>query len=369
MAEIKALDFAVKLDNLTETRLVEKSYSTDLAPGQVLLEIEEFSFTSNNITYGVVGDKMNYWAFFPTTPGYGIIPAWGLAKVVVSSNPKVEVGERFYGYYPMSTHLLVSLDHSSSVGFVDTTPHRQALPAVYNFYTNIAQDPAFTPETEKLIALFRPLFITSFLIDDHLAEQQFFGANQVIITSASSKTAQALACLLAHRKQEQGLNLNLIALTSAQNLEFVEGLGCYDQAISYDAMDKLNPAEKHIVVDFTGNHSTQYQLQTLLGGNLVFNCLVGLVDWQNLKGEKPLPQKGEFFFAPTYAAQRQKAWGVAGFQQKVGAAWQLFIRAIQSSVTIKEYQGAQELETLYLNMLSGKIDPKHGNIVSLNRSI
>ena len=299
MATINALDFVVKIDDLQQTKLVEKTYSDELSSNQVLLEIDKFSFTSNNITYGVVGEQMNYWKFFPTQFGYGIIPAWGLANVVMSNHPDVQVGQRFYGYYPMSSHLLVTINNVSSKGFVDNTKHRQALPPIYNFYTNT--------------------------------------------------------------------NLNLLGLTSKKNIEFVRQLGWYDQTISYDSIAQLNSDEKFVVIDFAGNHNTQFQLQTLLNKNLVYNCLVGLLDWQNIEGENPLPKKGKFFFAPAHAEKRQKEWGVLGFQQKIGIAWQQFIDAIQSTISIKEHIGVEELQKLYLDMLNGKIHPKYGNIVSLNK--
>ena len=310
---------------------------------------------------------MNYWKFFPTQSGYGIIPVWGLADVIASNHPEIKIGQRFYGYYPMSSHLLVTISKTTGKGFVDYTEHRQSLPPVYNFYTNTKHDPAFTPETEDLISIFRPLFVTSFLIDDHLAKQNFYKATQILITSASSKTAQAVAYLLARRKRENDLNLKLTGLTSKRNMAFVRQLGWYDQVLSYDEIAQLNSNEKFVVIDFTGNHNTQFQIQTLLKDNLLYNCLVGLVDWQNLKGETPLPKRGEFFFAPEHAAKRQKEWGQALFQQKIGIAWQQFINSVQSVISIKEHVGLEKLEQLHLNMLNGKIDPKQGNIVNLSR--
>ncbi|WP_299440308.1 DUF2855 family protein [uncultured Aquimarina sp.] len=363
MATINALDFTVKIDKLQKSQFVAKTYSDELSSNQVLLEIEKISFTSNNITYGVVGEQMNYWNFFPTQSGYGIIPAWGLANVIISNHPDVQVGQRFYGYYPMSTHLLVTIDNVSSKGFMDNTEHRQALPPIYNFYSNTEQDPTFTPETEELISIFRPLFVTSFLIDDDLADHNFYNATQILLTSASSKTAQALAFLLANRKKENGLNFNILGLTSDKNVEFVKQLGWYDQTISYDEISRLDTNEKSIVVDFAGNHNLQFRLQTLLSDKLVCNCLVGLVDWQNLEGEKPLPRKGAFFFAPKQARKRQKEWGLVKFQQKIGEAWLQFIDVTQSVISIKEHIGTEKLKQLYLDMLSGKIDPKYGNIV------
>jgi len=363
MGTIKAIDFAVKRDALAETKHVEKIYSYQLAPRQVLLEIDCFSLTSNNITYGVLGEQMHYWQFFPTDDGYGIIPAWGFATVVVSNHSEVPVGQRFYGYYPMGTHLLVTPQKVSLYGFVDGSEHRRALPSVYNFYADTTQDSSITPETEALVALFRPLFVTSFLIDWHLVEQNFYQAKTIVITSASSKTAQALAFLLAQRAEQHGLQL--IGLTSEKNMDFVADLGWYHKAISYGALDKLSTAEKHIVVDFTGNHSTQYELQTTLGKNLRYNCLVGLVDWQHLSGDQPLPEKGEVFFAPTHAEKRQKELGIGAFQQEVGKAWQLFAKAVQSSISITQHTGSLELEKLYLDTLNGTINPKQGNMVQI----
>jgi len=367
MATIHALDFTVKIDKLQESEFVAKTYSDELLSNQVLLEIEKISFTSNNITYGVVGEQMDYWKFFPTQSGYVIIPAWGFANVIISNHPDIQLGQRFYGYYPMSTHLLVTINNVSSEGFVDTTEHRQALPPIYNFYSNTEEDPTFTPETEELISIFRPLFVTSFLIDDALADQNFYNATQIILTSASSKTAQALAYLLAHRKKENGLNFTPLGLTSQKNIEFVKQLGSYDPTISYDEISRLAIDKESIVVDFTGNHNLQFRLQNLLSNKLVYNCLVGLVDWQNLEGENPLPKKGEFFFAPKQARKRQKEWGLVRFQQKIGEAWLQFIDATQSIISIKEHIGAERLKQLYLDMLRGKIDPKHGNIVRLNK--
>ena len=368
MATINALDFTVKIDELQKAQFVAKSYSDELSSNQVLLEIDKFSFTSNNITYGVVGEQMNYWKFFPTQSGSGIIPAWGLANVIISNHPDVQVGQRFYGYYPMSSHLMVTINNVSSKGFVDNTQHRQTFPPIYNFYTNTEHDPTFTPETEDLISIFRPLFVTSFLIDDHLAEQNFCKATQILLTSASSKTAQALAFLLAHRKKESHLTFNLLGLTSEKNVEFVRQLGSFDQTMTYDEVAHLNANERFVVIDFAGNHNIQFQLQTLLGDRLVYNCLVGLVDWQNLAGENPLPKKGEFFFAPAHAEKRQIEWGLSGFQQKIGIAWQQFMTTIQPIISISEFVGPEKLEQLYLDMLNGKIEPKHGNIVSLNRN-
>src|SRR5207237_554718 len=80
-------------------------------------------------------------------------------------------------------------------GLVHASPHRTALPPAYNAYTRVAADPAYDRAREGEIALFRPLFTTSFLLDDFLGESRLFGARALLLSSASSKTALGLAYL------------------------------------------------------------------------------------------------------------------------------------------------------------------------------
>src|SRR5207302_8785525 len=82
-----------------------------LAPagaGEALLAIRRVALTTNNITYAAFGDAMQYWDFFPAgEAGWGHMPAWGFADVIESNVAGLERGERFYGYFPLATHLRV----------------------------------------------------------------------------------------------------------------------------------------------------------------------------------------------------------------------------------------------------------------------
>jgi hypothetical protein len=162
----------------------------------VLIGVDRFAFTANNITYGAVGELIGYWNFFPARDGWGRIPVWGFGEVMRSRHEALPVGERVYGYLPISTHLVIQPDHVSPAGFVDAVGHRSALPPIYNRYTRVAADPMHERRREAHIALFRPLFTTAFLLDDLLAEREGFGARRVVLSSASSKTALGLAHLL-----------------------------------------------------------------------------------------------------------------------------------------------------------------------------
>ena len=105
-----AIDFLVNRANLADCRFVPASATADveLAAGEVLLAVDRFALTANNVTYAVAGDMLNYWSFFPAEAGWGRIPVWGFGNVVKSRHDAVSTGERLYGYYPMSSWLRIA---------------------------------------------------------------------------------------------------------------------------------------------------------------------------------------------------------------------------------------------------------------------
>src|ERR1044072_9301523 len=63
-------DFQVKRDDLRQCRIVD-SKPPELEPGQALLRVDTFGMTANNVTYGVFGEALSYWDFFPAEVGRG----------------------------------------------------------------------------------------------------------------------------------------------------------------------------------------------------------------------------------------------------------------------------------------------------------
>ena len=103
----------------------------------------------------------------------------------------------------MATHLVIEAADVSKRGLRDGAAHRQGVAPVYNAYARVSGDPAFAGRQGDYQALLRPLFMLSFLVDDFLAENEFFGAKRVMLSSASSKTAFGLAHLLHARERHQ----------------------------------------------------------------------------------------------------------------------------------------------------------------------
>lgn len=235
MADMEgSLAFEVSKADPKETRVVPDTISDDLKSGQVLLKVDRFAFTSNNITYAMVGEAIGYWKFFPAEDGWGRIPASAFADVVRSNHPDVQDGERVLGWFPMAHHLLVDAGDVSAHQIVDQAPHRAGTAPVYRSYTRISTDAQYEAAYEDQHLLLYILFMTGFLVDDLLADNDFFGAEAFVIGSASSKTGVALA----HQLHSRGRG-EVIGLTSPENVAFVEGLKYYDKAVPYGDLESL----------------------------------------------------------------------------------------------------------------------------------
>ena len=354
----------VRKNDLASTRL-ETTEDAPLADGQVRVRVASFALTSNNITYAAFGDAMAYWQFFPTgEDGWGTIPVWGFGSVVQSLHPGVAVGERLYGYFPMASATVLTPARLTTAGFYDGAPHRRELHAVYNQYLRCSADPFYTPATEDIQALLRPLFITSFLIDDFLADNDFFGARTLLLSSASSKTAYGTAFQLAQRP-----GIEVIGLTSPANVAFCDSLGCYSRVLTYDQLDQLSADTPCIYVDFAGNAALRRAVHSRFSG-LKYSCSIGGTHVDELGSARDLPgPRATLFFAPAQIKKRGADWGPAGLNQRLVQAWQTFSqRATQAPspwLLAQHHQGADAVATAYQQVLAGKGDPRIGHILTL----
>jgi len=279
----------VRRDDLANVTVVPRHVT--LTTGEALFRIERFALTANNMTYAAHGVDMNYWGFFPAPEGFGIVPVWGFAVVVESWVEGLEPGQRFYGYWPMASHAVLMPGKVAPRGFVDTAPHRAGLAQVYNGY--VAASPAYGLEPQQ--ALFRPLYTTSFVLDQMFRDVP---VEALVLTSASAKTALGLAQAALGRQR-------IVGLTSAANLEFVRDTNYYDEVIDYENIASLGSRqEAAALVDFSGNGAVRRAVHETLGARLIESHVVGDTHWDagnsnDLPG--PMPK---LFFAPTVIVER-----------------------------------------------------------------
>jgi uncharacterized protein DUF2855 len=361
---MQSIDFIVARDDLQQDKTIEtqRPDADGLPADALLVKVDRFAFTANNITYAVLGDQLKYWQLFPAPQGFGIIPVWGFGEVIASKHPGIAEGERLFGYFPMATHLVIEASDVTRRGLRDAAIHRQGVAPVYNAYARISGDPAFAGRQGDHQALLRPLFMLSFLVDDYLAENDFFGARSVILSSASSKTAFGLAHLLHTLRKD----IQVIGLTSAANAGFVEKLGCYDRIVTYDRVTSLPPDTPVAFVDMAGNSELRERLHRHFGDGMKYSGRIGLTHRSSSDQEPELPgAKPSWFFAPDQIRKRAKEWGPGGIDARFSTAWSGFAPNLDHWLTVIEGRGPVAVKQVYVDTLAGRIPPQQGHMLSL----
>ena len=342
-----------------------------LTDGQIRVAVDRFALTANNITYAAVGDAMHYWDFFPTgEAAWGIVPVWGFGDVVQSLHPGIAVGERIYGYFPMGAQLVLQPQKLSPAGFSDAAAHRAALHGVYNQYLRCAADPIYSRETEDLQALLRPLFTTSWLIDDFLADNRFFGAcddktnrpGVMLLSSASSKTAYGTAFMLAQRE-----GLSVVGLTSPDNVAYCNSLGCYQRVLAYQELGSLAADIPCVYIDFAGNAELRSAIHHRFA-NLAYSCSIGGTHVDKLGGARGLPgPKASLFFAPAQIMKRHADWGADDLSRRLLLSWKSLLERVCEPkspwLEVQQHRGPAALKATYLGVLAGRGDPRIGHMV------
>lgn len=347
----------VRRDDLRTARIVTEP-APDLAPADVLVRVERFGLSANNITYGLLGDQLGYWRFFGASEeGRGRIPAWGFGEVVASAADALPVGRRTFGYLPMAGHVVLRPGSSGERGFTEVSPHRAELPKAYNSYVDPATDPAYDPSREDALVLLRPLFALSFLLDDALGAS---GAT-VIVTSASSKTSLGFARLQAQR------GVRVVGLTSPRHRDVVAGLGLYDTVAVYDEAGAL-AREPSVLVDVAGDAAVRRAVHERLGDTLAQSILVGATHWDGARAAAADPLPGpapSLFFAPDHLRTRSQEWGADGFAERFGASFGRLLAWSDGWLVPERVAGAGAALEAYRAVVAGDVGPTTGYVVQL----
>jgi len=350
--------FEVRKDDLANHRTVE--HEVTLSDGQVLAKVLKFAVTANNVTYGVVGDRIGYWTFFPASEdSHGIVPVWGVAEIVESRHPDLPVGERLYGYWPMGSHLVIEPARVSDGQLLDGAAHRAELPPTYNRYVRLNADPDYDTALDDARMVLWPLYATSFCLHDFVMDNDWYGADQIIIPSASSKTAIGLAYALA----EDDAAPASVGVTSSGNRAMVEALGLYDQVLSYDEIETGLTQKPSVIVDMSGNGAVLGRLHRLLGDNMRYTSDVGLTHYSdNRMGPDFIRDRSAMFFALGHIQKRAKDWGKGVLDQKAAAFWKQ--KAIRSRdwLAISGGTGEQAIADIWDEALAGRTPPDQGRV-------
>ena len=210
-----------------------------------------------------------------------------------------------------------------------------------------------------------PLFGTSFLIDDFLDEGGYLDDAQVVISSASSKTASGhgIPALAPGGRARGGPHLARECRTSWRALGRVRPAW-----LAYDDLAALDDGPT-VYVDISGDAGVRAAVHERFGESLAYDCLVGAAHWDQvfvdagpLAGPAP-----EMFFAPARFAKRTTDWGPEGLQSRVSDAWDPFGEWLSGWLRVIHGSGPEDLERAYLELVEGDNDPATGYVMSLRR--
>ncbi|MGH1357754.1 MAG: DUF2855 family protein [Burkholderiaceae bacterium] len=365
---MKPTDFLVERRNIRT--VVAHEYESGTLPAEsVRLAVDRVALTANNVTYAASGETLKYWSFFhchgADAAHYGLVPVWGSATIIQSAVAGLEPGEQVFGFLPMATHVDIKPAKVRPESFSDAAEHRRDLPQFYNSYQRFTGPMAALDESMRdRLALLYPLFATAFLLDDFLHESSWFKADELIITSASSKTAIGLAKLTAQRHQRP----RVVGLTSTANKAFVESLGCYDQVVLYaDLIDALGSASA-MLVDLAGNSEVRTRIHKTLGQNLLYSCAVGTSHWDQFRptGAMPAGPRPVFFFAPSQLKKRRDDWGAARLMQVMFESWYQLARDSEQWLAVMPVSGSEQVISTWQLMADGNVSPAEGQILSFS---
>lgn len=353
-------------DQIADARIVGLP-EADLPDGAVEVTLNLYAMTANNVTYavfgkplGLFGNDQGYWDFFAERDAPGRLPVWGFATVSASKHEGVPVGTQLYGYFPMASHAVLLPGRVGPHGFTDKTPRRTTLPVIYNQYQRIDALSDYRAQDHDYWPVFRPLFLTGWLIADLLEDEGDYGATQVLVASASSKTAIGLAQALGQRAQRP----QIVGLTSAGNAAYVEALGLYDRVVTYDAIGAMDAGVASAMVDMAGNPQVAASVHNHFGSVLKASIVVGKSHWDSADDGIALagPPR-QMFFAPGRSEKRIGEWGPDGFRQKLEAAWTGFADLAPRLLGIDKRQGADAALAAYQETVAGKADAKTGLVI------
>jgi hypothetical protein len=298
------------------------------AEGAVLVEIEAVACTANTFTYGLLGERLRYWDFHPTgEPGWGCLPAWGTGVVLAGDVAGVPVGTRLFGLWPMATHAVLTPTRIGPTAIRDGSAHRAGLPAAYQHYERV-------PEPDPVRALLHPVFVLAFLLAGELRATR---VGSVVLTSASSRTAQAIAQQLPHAE--------VIGLTAPSRVAACTATGLFDRVLSYSQASGLGG----VLVDIAGDADLRRRI------GAADTILVGATHRADGALEAG---PGERVYSAVDAMRGLRP-------AELAAAWASYLARCGDSVTPIVAEGRAAVERAYREVLDGRCAADHGHLLDL----
>lgn len=185
------------------------------------------------------------------TKSFKTAPAWGRCSVYRSNHPDIKAGSTYYGFWPLAAYSIrrvCGLDSKGEVAYQDL--------------------PKFTGPKEWLKLIRMEDDDSAYAIDNYeymkigityaleLRDLNYFDAERLIISSASSASGQIIAMCL----KELNPSFSIVGLTSERNYAFVEQLPYFDSVYTYEDITRSPATNKSLYFDALGWDSVTRQV-------------------------------------------------------------------------------------------------------------
>lgn len=266
---------ADRADAFEHTRIVPDHLPDD--PDALVLEVLRFSLATNNLGYVMLGDVLRSWDAYPSpTPGWGRVPVWGAARVLAAPPGVADVGTVVTGYLPMATHTALRAT-AVPEGVLAVDQPRAAMLPIYRRLTTAPPELAQWDERQiDVDTVLLAVFPFAALLSRELQQ-----ADRVVVSSASSRSAAALARLLSVA------GTTVTGLTSARHRDAVESFGVYEDVLTYDDIGALPLRGDVVYADLAGAAEVSAALRSRLGPRLAATVVVGGTHLRSWSADAP----------------------------------------------------------------------------------
>lgn len=177
------------------------------------------------------------------TQSFKTAPCWGRCTVYRSNHPDIKPGSTYYSFWPLTAYSVRQVTNVESDGSIG--------------YQNL---PNFTGPKEWLKLVRMEDGESSYAIDNYeymkigityareLRDLDYFGAERLVISSASSASGQIIAMCLKELNPE----FKVVGLTSERNYEFVKQFPYFDEVYTYEGIKSSPNTNKSLYFDALG---------------------------------------------------------------------------------------------------------------------
>ena len=221
-----------------------------LAENEVIFVSQSFVLNKYILYYNSVYLPVNIDGIIDPTgelnsESFKVIPAWGIGLVYRSNHPDMKEGTSYHGFFPVAPYSVRTIEGvNQSEGTALQNPPDFKGPLEWLRLVRTDTHPEFVAD---LFEYFKIAITYARLLQDC----NFYGAQQLVLSSASSTSAQIIAMCIKQLRPD----FPIIGLTSPRNLEMVEGFSYFDKVFTYDDITLMDSTCPSLYFDVLGNES------------------------------------------------------------------------------------------------------------------